>query len=281
MLAPKWRYSLVKPGSWRGLLRGRLPQPGRSAVKVSELVKWNRQRWPGAVAYMVIPAGRKTYWRQVAEMASSLTHQEMVLMDWPSSSRRWTSWAAKLRAGDLVIIDDTLASGQKLWRRLVESATSGVQLAGAGVLLPELKLFKPNQHRLVVSPARRHDELIGAGISEVELVSAESSAQRLEILRRELLSREPESILLVQPAPETFDLMGRFQLDDELTQLTRLLDAHGYGVRVIGAPEKHTKSGSWPVIEWTAGQRARLPAGWQQRHAVLRDAKQLLREQLR
>lgn len=278
-LAPKWRYTLVKPGSWRGLLRGRLPTPGRAAAKISELVRWNHNRWPGAASFLIIPRGRQTFWRQVAEMSSALSHQDIATPDWPSTSRRWRSWAVKLKPGDLIMVDDTLASGQRLWRQLSTVAPRGVQLAQLGVLLAELRAFQPNQHRLVVAPEAQHLQLLAAGVTAPELAVANGAAERLATLRRELMSREPESILLLQPAADTSDLLERFKVDDELTQLTQLLDEHGYGVRVIGAPT-HRTAGSWPVIDWSAGQKARLPAGWERRQARLRHAKQALHRHL-
>jgi len=257
-----------------------LPSPGRAATKISELIRWNRQRWPGAACHLILPAGRRTFWRQAAEMTAALSHQDVNVVDWPDKSRRWVAWSAQLRPGDLVLIDDSLAAGQRLWRRLTEQAPAGTQLVGLAVLLPELRAFKANQHRLVVAPPESRDLLLGAGVADEELAAAGSAPQRLSTLQRELMSREPESILLFQPAPNTDDLLQRFQMDDELTQLTQLLDEHGYGVRVIGAPDKISARGSWPVIDWSAGQKARLPTGWEQRHASLRHAKQALHKHL-
>lgn len=278
-LSPKWRYTLVKPGSWKGLLRGRLPSIGRGVVKLGELGRWNHQRWPGARQIVVIPSGRKLFWRHVAEQTASFSHREVETPDWPSVSRRWVNLIAKLGPGDLVIVDDTLASGQRIWRMLETHAPAGVQLAAASALFPELRLFKPNTHRVVVASDEQADSLKALGFGDAELVLADRGDQRLAAVRRELASRIPQSILLLQPAPDTKDLVARFQLDDELTQLTQLLDQHGYGVRVIGAPSSPQR-GAWPVVNWSAGQRSRLAVGWEQRRARLSDAKKALVQHL-
>lgn len=278
LLAPKWRYTLVKPGSWRGLLRGRLPQPGQAASKVAELARWNQTRWPGAELFVVIPAGRKIWWRQVSELAAAISHLPVAAIDYASTSRLWPTWIARRQPGDLILIDDTLVAGQKLAARLEALGGNNIQLARAGALLPQLRALAPNEHRLIIAPADEHGRLLATGADRSELVATQ--ADRVNQLRRELASREPNSILLIQSAADTDDLMGRFRLDDELTQMTRLLDEHGYGVRVIGAPASLSTSGAWPVIEWSDGQKARLPAGWERRHATLRHVRQAVRDSL-
>ena len=278
LLAPKWRYTLVKPGSWRGLLRGRLPRAGTAATKIVDLMRWNQSRWPGAEIFVVIPAGRRIWWRQVTELAAALSHTGIEAIEWSDRSRQWPDWMAKRQPGDLILVDDSIASGARLWRRLASGAGNGCQLVSASTLLPTLRSFSPQEHRLIIAPATQHDQLLSAGIGEHELAASGSS--QLSALRRELASRQPSGILLIQPAARSDDLLTRFQLDDDLTQMTRLLDQYGYGVRVIGAPDELSRRGSWPVIEWTAGQRSRLPAGWEHRHATLRHARRALQDPL-